>query len=455
MVLDENVGDTFTVNLCAGSPENGTATPTISGSEICIEYTPDSGYAGSDGVCVIVCDQTGLCDTTVFPVAVIPTPAPPDSLQPPIAVIPAIVTPEDSTTTTCGFVIDANTNDTHTISICSQPEYGSATASIDNDNHEVCITYDPIPLYEGPDSVCVIVCDQGDLCDTVIVPIVVVPRATHLKLKVMLQGAMISTLNPGLPNADGLMRDDLRANNHIPLTQPYVGAMNAFNRFVHKGSGTETTTNEVLNANIGTGDAIVDWVFVEIRDTSDHSLIHTIPALVQRDGDIVAAHNGSDLYVTGLPKQFHVSVKHRNHLGAMTADPMNVQSNICEADFTKMDLGEFFTHDGYEDLAVTTVGGKRALHAGNANADGKVKYDGGTNDQLVILSEVILHPDNNAQIFNFGNAAGYHRGDINMDGIVKYDGARNDRFVTQFIVFFYQLNDTKLNNYNNMIEQIP
>ena len=159
--------------------------------------------------------------------------------------------------------------------------------------------------------------------------------------------------------------------------------------------------------------------------------------------------------VTGLPKQFHVSIKHRNHLGAMTKDVMIVQNDICEADFTTMALDDFFTHSGYDSLAVTTVGGHRALHAGNANTDNKVKYDGGNNDQLVILSEVILHPDNNSQIFNFGNASGYHRGDINMDGLVKFDGARNDRFVTQFIVFFYPLNETKLNNFNNMIEQMP
>jgi len=456
IILDENLNDTFNVNLCVGSPENGMATPTIIGDQICIEYTPNSGYSGSDGVCVIVCDSSGLCDTVTFPVAVIPTPAPPDSLQAPIVVIPAIVTPEDSITTVCGPVVDANMGDTHTVSICGQAEYGTATVSIDNVNHQVCVTYDPIPLYEGPDSVCVEVCDQTGLCDTVIVPIVVVPRAVRLALKVMLQGALINPLNPGLSNADGMMRDDLRQNNHIPLTQPYHGVMNAHSRFNHYDSGAEWTTQTVLDANAGTEDAIVDWVFIEIRDSADHSnILRTIPALVQRDADIVAANDGGDLWITGLPKAFYISIKHRNHLGAMTAEPMVVHSNFCEADFTTMGLAEFFTHSGYENLAVTTVGGRRALYAGNANTDGKVKYDGGSNDQLVILSEVILHPGNTTNIFNFGNADGYHRGDINMDGIVKYDGARNDRFVTQFIVFFYPLNDTKLNNFNNMIEQMP
>jgi len=456
IVLDENIGDVFTVNLCTGSPENGMATPTITGDQLCIEYTPNTSYSGTDGVCVIVCDQLGLCDTVTFPVAVIPTPAPPDSLQAPIVVIPAIVTPEDSTTTSCGTVIDANMGDTHTVNICGPAQYGSATVALDNNNNQVCVTYDPIPGYEGADSICLEVCDQTGLCDTVIVPIVVVPRAIQLKLKVMLQGALISTLNPSQANADGMMRDDLRQNGYLPLSQPYVGPMNAFGRFEHHESGTEWTTQAVLDANAGTGDAIVDWVFIEIRDSADHStLLRTIPALVQRDADIVAPYDGGDLWVTGLPKAFYISIKHRNHLGAMTADPMLVHSNTCEADFTTMTPSDFFAHDGYENLSVKTVGGMQALHAGNANSDNKVKYDGPSNDQLVILSEVILHPDNSSRIFNFGNAGGYHRGDINMDGIVKYDGARNDRFVNQFIIFFYPLNSTRLNNYNNMIEQIP
>jgi len=102
------VGDTFTANLCVGSPENGTATPTVNGNMLCIEYTPDAGYDGDDEVCVIVCDQTGLCDTINIPVTIIPMVQPPDSIQPPVVVMPPLVGPADSTTTICGPIVDPN-----------------------------------------------------------------------------------------------------------------------------------------------------------------------------------------------------------------------------------------------------------------------------------------------------------------------------------------------------------
>jgi len=72
---------------CAGSPMNGTATPTVNGTELCVEYTPTAGYAGIDEVCIIVCDQTGRCDTTTIPVTVI-EPLPPGTiLEPPVAIV--------------------------------------------------------------------------------------------------------------------------------------------------------------------------------------------------------------------------------------------------------------------------------------------------------------------------------------------------------------------------------
>jgi len=175
VVLDPNVGDTFTATNCTGSPANGNASPTIDGNTLCLEYTPDPGYTGSDDVCLIVCDQTGLCDTISIPVTIVTPPSPVDSLQTPIVVMPPVVGPEDSTFTTCGTIIDPNIGDTHTVSICEQPANATATAAIDNTNNELCITLDPSPEFTGSDSICVIVCDQTDLCDTLTIPIEILP----------------------------------------------------------------------------------------------------------------------------------------------------------------------------------------------------------------------------------------------------------------------------------------
>ncbi len=454
-IIDPNEGDTFTTVLCDDSPNNGKAAVSILGNQLCLDYQPNPAYNGSDEVCIIVCDQTGLCDTAIIPILVIPTNIPTDSTQAPIVIIPTIITTEGTNKMVCGNIIDPNSTDTHTFSICEAPKNGLANITLDNSRQEICIDYTPTPLFSGNDSFCLIVCDQTGLCDTVLVPILVLPRATELQLKVFLQGALISATNPSSANEDGLMRDDLRRNGFLPMTQPYVDTINTFNRFTAVASQPETTNLAVLNANSGTPDAIVDWVFIEIRSAEDTNIIRTLSGLLQRDGDVVAAHDGGPLYINGLPKEFLIAIKHRNHLGAMTATPLSMENNIIKVDFTNLPLVDYFTSPGFDSLAVTTIAGKRALWAGNANASCQVKYDGSNNDRLSVLRNVIFFPDNEGQILNFSNAKGYFSGDINMDGTVKYDGIRNDRFINQFIIFFYPKNETKLNNFNNMLEQLP
>jgi len=88
-------------------------TPTVMGNVLCVEYTPDVGYTGDDEICVIICDQTGLCDTIDIPVSIIPMPEPPDSMQPPIITIPPVVIPSDTIGEVCAPIIDPNTQMIH------------------------------------------------------------------------------------------------------------------------------------------------------------------------------------------------------------------------------------------------------------------------------------------------------------------------------------------------------
>ena len=129
----------------------------------------------------------------------------------------------------------------------------------------------------------------------------------------MLQGALYGT-------NDNLMRADLVAQNFVPLVQPYDSTVEPLfaQRFNHVIGGNETTTTQVLNANAGTPDAIVDWVFVELRDETDSlTVLRTLSALVQRDGDIVNAADGGVIFLDSIPENFFAVVKHRNHLGAL------------------------------------------------------------------------------------------------------------------------------------------
>ena len=98
-----------------------------------------------------------------------------------------------------------------------------------------------------------------------------------IRPKVFLGGAFTGTL----------MRDELRAKNLLPLIEPYSSPELVGTGFTHVGGGgNESTTSSVFST---TGaNAIVDWVFVELRNPASASaVVATRSALLQRDGDIV------------------------------------------------------------------------------------------------------------------------------------------------------------------------
>lgn len=257
------------------------------------------------------------------------------------------------------------------------------------------------------------------------------------------------------------MRDDLRAGGYLPLTEPYTAIGGA--RFTHVGGGGETTTSGVLTANVGTPNAIVDWVFVELRDAQDSTVVlATRSALVQRDGDIVNAVDGlSALTFNGfVGKSYFLSVKHRNHLGVMTASAVTLTSTGTLVDFTTASDADVYNRPGainYNGAEMVNLGGVKALWAGNANADGKVKYQGSSSDVSVVLANVLTAPGNTTIAFNYNNAFGYFAGDINLDGKVKYQGSGNDPIFifTNVLSNYLSLNTAGLYNYDLFVEQLP
>ncbi len=281
---------------------------------------------------------------------------------------------------------------------------------------------------------------------TVVLTPIAVPPATLLNIKVMLQGAMLGT-------TDGLMTDNLRLQNLLPLVSPYNSSLAT--KFTNVAETANTTTLAVLNANIGTPDAIVDWVFIELRNAaSPATVVKTYSALLQRDGDVIGT-NGQPLRID-LLGSYLISIKHRNHLGAMMANPIALNGIAQTIDFTTASSASLYNAAGYDGVEMATVNGKRALWAGNCNADNKVKYDGSSNDKSNVLTGSITNVVNTSTIFNFNGAYGYVLGDINMDGKVKYDGSSNEKSTLLGIVLSYPLNAaTPLFNYNFFLEQLP
>ena len=121
--------------------------------------------------------------------------------------------------------------------------------------------------------------DQSEDDEASAVIISIAPKATTLKVRVLLQGALLG-------QADTLMRADLNAKNLLPMSQPYVDSLNLA-VFTHVKSGNEVTTTLIMNPS-DTLNTVVDWIFLEIRNPSDSAdIIRTITGLLQRDLSLI------------------------------------------------------------------------------------------------------------------------------------------------------------------------
>ncbi|MEO1259201.1 MAG: alpha-amylase family glycosyl hydrolase [Bacteroidota bacterium] len=219
-----------------------------------------------------------------------------------------------------------------------------------------------------------------------------------LRPKVFLQGPYDS--------GTGLMADDLRTSGVIPTMTPY--------------GGTDTVAAEVL-AETG-NDAIVDWVKLELRDKdTPATILETHSALLQRDGDIVGTDGVSPVFFNGMvTDEYYIAIRHRNHLGAMTASAITLGNTIIEHDFTDNTNTNWGTN-AQKDLGSSVMG----LWSGNTNEDNKVVYSGADTDINPISFDVLNNPGNPLN-FPFLPLSGYSLSDVNMDGKTVYSGADTD-----------------------------
>ncbi len=208
----------------------------------------------------------------------------------------------------------------------------------------------------------------------------IVPQSLSIRVNpiVFLQG-------PGTDPFAGelsLMRDNLRTANPvlIPTTSPYDGSICDPSVFLITGTN-----------------AIVDWIFVELRDPTDPSVVITAQsALLQRDGDVVGPDGSTSLQFSVPQSSYYIAITHRNHLGILSANPIALSQSTTVIDMTQ-NLSSVFGGS----LAVAQLSNSLfALISGDVIPDGQIL----TTDYLDSLPEVGL--------------SGYLATDTNMDGQV-------------------------------------
>ncbi|MFA5974316.1 MAG: Ig-like domain-containing protein, partial [Lentimicrobiaceae bacterium] len=171
-INDPDAGSIFTASICGNAVNGILSAPVVSGNQVCVTYTPNLNYNGTEAFCIEVCDNgsPALCDTALITINVIPVED--------LPVITGITTstPEDTPIAVCLPITDPDAGSVFTASVCSAAINGTLSVPVVTGN-QVCITYTPNLNYNGAEPFCIQVCDNGSpvLCDTALITINVIP----------------------------------------------------------------------------------------------------------------------------------------------------------------------------------------------------------------------------------------------------------------------------------------
>ncbi len=199
------------------------------------------------------------------------------------------------------------------------------------------------------------------------------PSPIKLSVKAFLQG----------PYNNGSMSLTLNQAGWIPTEQPYSA-------FPWNYTGIETASSIPSNT--------VDWVLIELRrSTSSNSIIKKQAAFIRNDGYLINSDGSFPLKIDGIGEaDFYLVLRHRNHLGIMSATPILLINGIYETDFTSN--GSVY---GINPMNLHSDG-NYSLRSGDGNATGSVSASD---------NNLVWRPQN--------GSLGYLMGDFNLTGSVS------------------------------------
>ncbi len=383
-------GDNLTINIIPVTPpQNGSVFLLASGF---YSYTPDTDFYGTDVFEYEICDDGSpvMCDTAsitidVTPVNDAPTPTPDtlsmfanSSIQHNVLLNDSDIENDVLTATTTPVVAPSN-----------------GTLIIQSNGN---IDYTPNPNFVGTDSFTYEVCDDGSpiMCNTVSVEIIVEPDCVDIELYAWLEGAYDATpgemrttlvttrkLLPGQTPTSGLATP-------TPAGQPYSVA--PWNYAGTEGAGWTDADY--------TGDE-TDWVLVSFRtDIQKSTEVGMTAGLLMKDGSITFPNRCALTSTVASP--LYIVIEHRNHIGVMTPQPVDVMDSTLSYDFRLSDSYRDQTSFGQKQLPT----GEWVMFAGDAYQTDFPSFDIKGTDKTIWF-------DNNG-IFDY-----YFSPDFNLDGDIN------------------------------------
>jgi hypothetical protein len=246
-----------------------------------------------------------------------------------------------------------------------------------------------------------------------------------------------------------LMEDDLRRLGYIPKLQPYGSLLSSFGYSNSDVSsippfnypGTDTATDAMLA--VTGNDAPVDWVLVELRDANDpQTRIAAKAGLLQRDGNIISTSPDASriTFINVSEGNYYVAIRHRNHIGIMSANALHLSADTSVVDFTKASTPTYGSNQRLSD-GITAL-----MWGGDANNSNSAIAVGPGSDANVILGAIFVAPDN-VLANTYYRLDGYYASDLNLDGFTLFSGPNNDLNVLLGNVLLHPDNTTYSSNY--------
>ncbi len=255
-----------------------------------------------------------------------------------------------------------------------------------------------------------------------------VEKNVAISVKAILQGPFQSDISK--------MRTELASQSMIPLEQPY-------NTTPYNYAGTESLSN--------THSQTVDWLLLEIRDGIDPTqVLQTRAVVLLSNGTIVGTNYSNILNFPIADGNYHVSLRHRNHLGMMTKNPVYLSNN---GSAQLIDFTNPVTQTWGNNAQIQLANGKMAMWAGDTNGDKKIIFQGPANEPNAIFL-TILSDDSNSNI-NINYISEYYcNEDLDLNGKVIFQGVGNEGNVSFFSVIQHP-NNSGININYIIEEQIP
>jgi hypothetical protein len=194
--------------------------------------------------------------------------------------------------------------------------------------------------------------------------VIIGEQPAYLNARCFLQGAY----------TDGVMHTQL--NPAIPLTSPYpIGIVAA----------------PSMPADV------VDWVLVELRASPFENSLASQAAFLYLDGSVKSVGKPFILFFGLQPGEYHVVVRHRNHLAVMSANPFPVASSGTPNTIDLSEIGNIYERTGIMEYPDGTC----AMLSGDADQDGAV-YPSDRNNQWRVQNGM----------------SGYRSADFNLNRLV-------------------------------------